>query len=198
LKRATPSAPLKPAMDTNSYADFFSEFMGETDRAAIVLGAAQMDALLEAILKARLIEPKKDLFAFQGPFGTFSGKIETASVVGAIDRSFANKLHLVRNIRNACAHDVRRVQLDTGGVAQQIDDLSKAFSDTPYWEESRKQAGQIFEKTGNSLTLRFAIALLVANLALALNNVPKIDGRTAHRLILSKPTAKPKKLTTDK
>src|SRR5258708_8675480 len=137
-------------MDTNSYADFFSEFMGETDRAAIVLGAAQMDALLEAILKARLIEPKKDLFAFQGPFGTFSGKIETASVVGAIDRRFANKLHLVRNIRNACAHDVRREQLDTGGVAQQIYDFSKSLSDTPYCDEIRKPPGQISHHTAHS------------------------------------------------
>ena len=157
--------------------------MGESDRAAIVLGAAQMDELLATILPKRLIDTKKEFFDFNGPFGTFSSRIDTAQAIGVINKSFANKLHLVRKIRNQCAHNIQKVNLEVPPVSQQISELALAFSDTEFWSTNLQQAGEMFNKSGNSLTLRFAIALLVANLALVNENVQTIDASAARPVV---------------
>lgn len=171
-------------MDKTDYEKFFAEFMGESDRAAIVLGAAQMDDLLETILYKRLIEPKQELFDFNGPYGTFSAKIDTAHAVGVLDKSFATKIHLVRKIRNQCAHDIQKVDLNKEPVSQQIADLAASFSDTEFWRVNIEKSGVLFNKTGNSLILRFAIACLVANLAQISSSVKTIDGALAHHVFI--------------
>jgi hypothetical protein len=166
-------------METDAYAKFFEDFMQESDRAALVLGAAQMDALLEDILRKRLIEPKSDLFGHNGAFGTFSARIEATHATGVIDKEFANRLNLVRKIRNSYAHEIGAVDLEGTSVSQQIAELAKAFSSTDFWSTKLAQAGEIYKKGGNSLTLRFAIALLVANLAMIARTVGQIDASTA-------------------
>jgi hypothetical protein len=153
--------------------------MGESDRAAIVLGAAQMDELLTTILTRRLIESKNEWFDFNGPFGTFSAKIDTALAVGVINRSFAGNIHLVRKIRNQCAHNIQSVDLNVNPVSQWITDLAASFRDTDFWASNRKEAGEIYKKSGNTLTLRLAMALLVANLAMISRDVVAIDGTSA-------------------
>lgn len=173
-------------MQSDDYQKFFDEFMGESDRAAIVLGAAQMDELLKDILMKRLISPKKDLFDFNGPFGTFSARIDTAHATGAIDKSFANKIHLVRKIRNQCAHNIQSVDLNASDISGQITTLSDAFSDAEFWADNLKQAGEIYKKSGNTLTLRFAIALLVANLVMVTRSIQMIDGGSAHSVFTPK------------
>jgi DNA-binding MltR family transcriptional regulator len=176
-------------MAPDEYANFFNEFLSESDRAAIILGAAQMDELLTILLRKRLIHPKNELFDFNGPFGTFSAKIETAHAIGAIDKSFANKIHLVRRIRNEFAHNIRSVDLDETRTSQQIKELSADFCDTEFWSENLESAGKIYKISGNKLILRFAISLLVANLALAIKTVKTVDGSAAHQVFCPKQNA---------
>jgi len=171
-------------MDAQSYASFFREFMDESDRAAIVLGAAQMDDLLITILTTRLIDAKKDWFDFNGPFGTFSAKIDTAHAVGVIDKSFASKINLVRKIRNECAHNIQSVDLDANPVSQRIAELVASFEDTTFWAINLQEAGDIFKKSGNTLTLRLAMALLVVNLVMISRTVKAID-RTSAQAVFS-------------
>ena len=170
-------------MDTDAYAKFFTDFMRESDRAALVLGAAQMDALLEDILAKRLVAPKKDLFSYNGPFGTFSARIDSAQVTGVIDKEFANRLHLVRKIRNTYAHEIGTVDLDGSSASQQITELAKAFASTSFWHSKLEQASSIYNKNGNSLTLRLAVALLIANLAMIAATVRQIDSSAVYAVI---------------
>lgn len=81
----------------------------ENERAGIILGAAQLDAQLERILK-KFIMPyfnqKHDMFDFNGPLGTFSSRINMCFSLMLIDRTETEALHLIRSIRNDCSHEV--------------------------------------------------------------------------------------------
>lgn len=166
-------------MQIDDYVEFFEEFVKESDRAAIVLGAAHMDELLKDILKKRLINPKKDLFEFNGPFGTFSARINSAYVLGVIDKAFTDKLHMIRNLRNSSAHNIKKIDLNTPEISQQLAQIVKAFDGTDFWSDGLKEMENRYHLTGNSLVLKFAIALLVVNLAMLKMTVEQIDSKDA-------------------
>lgn len=47
-----------------------------------------------------------NLFAFNSPLGTFSGKINIAYSLGLIDKDIATAIHFTRELRNDCAHKI--------------------------------------------------------------------------------------------
>ena len=148
-------------MDREGFRKFFEEFMSESDRAALVLGVAQMDELLREILEKRLIDAKKSLFDFNGPFGTFSARIDSAYVTGVIDKDLKSKLHMIRKIRNECAHNIEGVDFSSQSISQRVQELAAAFSNKKIWNERLPQVEETFSISGNSLVLRFAVSLLV-------------------------------------
>lgn len=87
------------------FGPFFEALRGESDRAAAVLGPAYVDAALERLFRARLVEgASADLFKYGGPLGDFSGRIEMAYALGWIPGSLRDDLHIMRKIRNDFAH----------------------------------------------------------------------------------------------
>jgi hypothetical protein len=96
---------------------FFDEFKNETDRAAVIVGAAKLDYLLYQILGRYLlpITGTKDDELLEGdsPLSTFSSRINLCHRLGLIDTQFARSLHLVRKIRNTFAHEVSGCRLGT-------------------------------------------------------------------------------------
>jgi hypothetical protein len=93
--------------DQHGFAEFkrFAEdFKSESDRAAVILGAAKLDMMLFQILQARLIacaSGKDELLEGDNPLSTFSARINIAFRLGIITSELARALHLVRRIRNA-------------------------------------------------------------------------------------------------
>lgn len=78
---------------------FRKTLTSESDRGCVLMAAAYIDASLEELLEANLINDKpvtSKLFEFNGPFGTFSGKIDTAYSLGLIPKNVRKDIHLIR------------------------------------------------------------------------------------------------------
>lgn len=95
---------------------FSAELKGTSDRVAVIIVCALLDDALELAIMKKL-HPLKDaeydrLFEFDGMIGSFSARIDMAHAVGAIDRSLKERLHDLREMRNACAHSKRPISFN--------------------------------------------------------------------------------------
>ena len=63
---------------------FSERFNSESDRACAVLGAALLDARLEAMLRRHLRSFQEELLAADRPLGSFSARIRMASAIALI------------------------------------------------------------------------------------------------------------------
>lgn len=93
----------------------------ESDRAMVVLAGAYLDALLEKLIRRKLIDHEDPSFGFSrderkvfadlhsanGPFSTFSARTTVACALRLIDPTAFRGLHFVRRIRNRFAHSVQ-------------------------------------------------------------------------------------------
>ncbi len=80
---------------------------GESDRGYVLFLAAQMDIYLREVLESFLVKHSSVTELFDGPyapFGSFSGKIKAAFVLGLITREEAARVDAVRKVRNVFAH----------------------------------------------------------------------------------------------
>ena len=114
--------------------DFMREFSAETDRAAVIIGAAKLDYLLYQLLSKFLLpSPTSNDEFLEGdaPLGTFSARINAAYRLGLIDASFARSLHLTRRLRNAFAHEPSSCSLDKSPHADRVRELMGPLKSHP-------------------------------------------------------------------
>lgn len=81
----------------------------ESDRGLAITVAAHLETYLERILRAFLIPDKATNELFDGPFapfGSLSGKIKAAHVMGLITQQEAKRADAVRKVRNVFAHQL--------------------------------------------------------------------------------------------
>ena len=112
-------------------AAFVRSLTNESERAAVVLGAAKLDALLELLLKRSLLAcpgGKDDLFDTERPLGTFSAKISAAYRLGLIDKDFEYALQVVRKIRNSFAHSIENETLSKSSHHDRLFEVTKILS----------------------------------------------------------------------
>lgn len=91
----------------------------DSDRAAAIIAGSMIDVRLTAAIKHRLrrdsvIENK--LFQPSGPLGTFSSKIDLARLMGIISAPAYRDIHVVRDIRNSFAHDLKIRDFNTPSI----------------------------------------------------------------------------------
>lgn len=83
---------------------------GESDRGRVLVAMMWMDLFLTCRLKNEFgkgsSEARERLFNLQGPFSSFSAKIDAAFCAGWITGDLHHDLHLLRKLRNYCAHDL--------------------------------------------------------------------------------------------
>lgn len=109
-----------------AFDQFVEEFRSESDRAAVVLGAAKLDlALRQVINKLLLPTPSTDdeLLDGDAPLASFSARISFAYRAGLIDAGFKRALTIVRKIRNTFAHEVAGVSLESGPHRDRVREL---------------------------------------------------------------------------
>jgi hypothetical protein len=85
---------------------------------AIVLVSVVDDHLLTAI-QAKLVENKKvheRIFTGLGPLATFSARIDLGLLLGFYRDDFAKVLHGLRKIRNAFAHDMHPLTVESSEI----------------------------------------------------------------------------------
>lgn len=116
------------------FGHFVEEFRAESDRAAVILGAAQLDLLLYQLIQKVLLptaSSRDELLDSDGPLGAFSSRINMAHRLGLIDTPFARALHLVRKIRNTFAHEPTSSSLSVGAHRDRVRELTAPFIAKP-------------------------------------------------------------------
>lgn len=122
---------VKRAKTVKEFELFAKEFKEESDRAAVILGTAQLDLLLMQLLESTLLpvtSGKDELLDGDSPLATFSSRINISYRLGLIDAEFARALHLVRRIRNSFAHEVTSASLDSGSHNDRVRELVGPFA----------------------------------------------------------------------
>jgi len=110
----------------NAFQEFLEEFQHETDRTAVILGAAKLDYILYQLLQRFLIPNASrtdELLDSDFPLSTFNAKINLCFRLGIIDAEFAHALHIIRRIRNHFIHEVSACQLDASSYKDHIREL---------------------------------------------------------------------------
>lgn len=121
---------------------FNDEFQKESERAKVILSAAMLDEVLEALLRAYLV-PSADSNdqVFDGPnaaLGTFSSRVDFSYRLGLIIKKLTRDLHLIRKIRNEFAHNVTGCSFAVSAVSNRVTLLRQSFSDLLAHEEKRR------------------------------------------------------------
>jgi hypothetical protein len=88
----------------------------ESDRGAALMAAAFLDIELRELLEFFLVEDRtihERYFGYNGPCGAFSGRIDTAFLLGLISKSDHKDLTIIRKVRNDFAHVHEVLSFDT-------------------------------------------------------------------------------------
>lgn len=110
LKDYARRRPATAVRTTAELRETVKELTTESDRGAIILAATNVEDALEVRILRSLPRlhhdnsARKRIFEADGLLATFSSKIDMAYAMGLIDRLYTKKIHLIREIRNACAH----------------------------------------------------------------------------------------------
>ena len=105
---------------------FALEFKSESDRAAVILGAAKLDISLYQVIERFLLPcsgGRDELLEGDSPLATFSARINLCHRLGLISDECARALHLVRRIRNSFAHELSGISLASGAHRDRIKEL---------------------------------------------------------------------------
>ena len=94
----------------------FERLLDESDRGAILIGTAQVEATLESLINAVIPttisnKKRKTILNYPGVLSSFASKIEMAFVFRVIPKILYDALHSLREIRNAAAHSSEKFDL---------------------------------------------------------------------------------------
>lgn len=171
-------------IDSKALNLFIQEFANESDRAAVILGAAKIDLLLGQILE-RFMSPsptgKDELLDGDAPLGTFSAKIHLVYRLGLVDATFAKSLHLSRKIRNAFAHEISGCDLNSGAHSDRVKELILPLKHLPFFVTFRRAFFK--EPDSTSSEFRATLGLIVGRLEHLLLHVEPIRLNSAFPMI---------------
>lgn len=177
----------------------------ESDRGRVLLAIAWIDEFLKISLMNEFAQgnsrARAQLFSANGPFATFSAKLNVAFCAGWIDSDVYNDVEILRKIRNECAHDVEPVSLSAENNRHLLGQFRvphRAFDDwgqlraastengvVIYVGERPDEAKEDLYIPGN-LTFGMALSVIVAVLVSDLK-IPFTTGDSNEVVILSIP-----------
>lgn len=147
------------------------EFVRESDRGAIILVATGIEDMLEDRILQKLPALKEDeatrkrMFERDGQLASFSKKNEMAYAMGIIDAEYRDKIDLIREIRNVCAHARKPVTMENPSLRAACEIvISDMLPDL------------IDRKPG---TIRIAFVIKCMMVSLYIMSGKKIDGKEA-------------------
>lgn len=154
---------------TEEVMSVISKLARESERSAVIIGAARLDAALEKLLRAVLRHNPggaDDLFDPDRPLGSVSAKIALAYRMRLIDDKFEHGLQMFRRIRNDFAHSIEDESLSSQRHRNRILEIVRDAEKSAEWQRSCK----ILSKQGLQeplLSLAAALVLMVVTLELA-------------------------------
>lgn len=117
--------------------DFVLGLAAESDRSAVILGAARLDVALERLLKQVMQHHpggNDNLFDADRPLGSFAAKIALAHRLNLIDRHLEHALQMVRRLRNQFAHSVDKAFLSDSPHKGRVTELVRDAKTSGQWE----------------------------------------------------------------
>lgn len=162
------------------FEEFVGQFRAESDRAAVILGAAKLDYLLFQLVDRALVpnySKDDDLLDDNRPLSSFSARISLAYRLGMIDASFAKALHLVRKIRNEFAHKIPNTRLDIAPHRDRIRELAAHVGNKDIVAKIKRAYFE--EKQGPSAEFFAVVTMMVARLDTLFANTISIDSTKA-------------------
>lgn len=118
-----------PILQRRKLRDFntlFQELQNESDRAAAILGAAFLDALLEEYITNFLVDDRKEvqrIFGPEQPLGSFGARITIAFCLGLISREEKADLRIIQKIRNRFAHELPGISFEDRSISDRCSAL---------------------------------------------------------------------------
>lgn len=152
------------------FIEFLSEFVKESDRAAVILGAAKIDSLLGKILEKYLLPcpgSSDDLLEGDSPLSTFSARIRVCHRLGLIDDSLAKMLQTFRKLRNGFAHDVTHSTLSMGSARDRVNSIAEPLISMPMFITILDKLSKSMSKPKTDVSVMFRAALVFLYFALS-------------------------------
>ncbi len=160
---------------------FYEEFVTETDRAAVILGAAKIDDILSRILVARLVcavdEKSDELLSANAPLGTMSARIDMVFRLGLISKDLRRFLHLIRKVRNTFAHDLEGCSFETPSVKCQTQELYAPYESRLFTKSFMRRFGK---DDSSAVRFRTVLAIHMHRLNMISQLVNRINGEEAY------------------
>jgi hypothetical protein len=110
----------------------------ESDRSAVILGAARLDLAIGRLLKQVMHHHpggSDNLFDQDRPLGTFSAKIALSHRLGLFDHDLEHALQMARRLRNDFAHSAEKAYLTNSPHKDRVRELTKDLESTDMWGE---------------------------------------------------------------
>lgn len=158
-----------PDIHIDGFPDFIGEFIKESDRAAVILGAAKIDSLLGHILDKYLLpstSSNDDLLEGDSPLASFSARIKICHRLGLIDDHCAKLLNVFRRLRNGFAHEVTQSSLSHGSARDRVISMAEPFLESPFFQLVLKHISDLMERPESDLGVIFRGVLTVFYLEL--------------------------------
>lgn len=111
---------------TTDYRGLVEEFKKESDRAAVIVGAAFLDERLREVIADLLVDDEKEvrkLFEPMGSLGSFGARIRMAYCLGLLRKEDFHDLGVIQKIRNRFAHELHGLSFADAKITQQCRQL---------------------------------------------------------------------------
>ena len=166
LEPATSEQPRTYGAKTEDIATFLQGLFQESERSAVVLGAARLDVALEQLLKVSMQHHpggSDNLFDPDRPLGSFSAKISLAYRLGIIDSRIEHALQMIRRIRNDFAHSIESASLSESRHSNRLRELVRDAKTDELWGNVH---AHFVESAKTQLLADFctAVATLIGNI----------------------------------
>lgn len=106
---------------------FNASLSEESDRGRVILTASWIDRLIKVKLMNEFskgnADARRSLFSSNGPFATFSAKLNAAFCAGWIDNDVYHDIQVIKKLRNGFAHGVGKVSLDDEETRKLIESM---------------------------------------------------------------------------
>ena len=165
---------------------FLDSMVQESDRAAVIVGVAQLDAELERLLTKHFLpspESRDPLFEPERPLGSFAAKIDLAYRLGLISTELTRALHLLRRLRNDFAHDPCSASLADPKAANRVREIIEPLQQAPGWARIPPMPRTESLPPGTCRDFRMAIGILAILLRAWGQGVTRVDAARAVPLV---------------
>jgi len=164
-----PKKLIKPDLHGQSFSNFMDEFVDESDRAAVILGAAKIEFLLGQILDKYFtpcLANTDDLLEGDAPLGTFSAKIKICHRLGLLDDVFIKLLNIFIKLRNGFAHEVTTSSLSNGAARDRVISMTDPFTESPFYQSLLHKIASVMDREINDTGVAFRTVLAVFHMEL--------------------------------